>query len=608
MIAHRARWMVLAFALIARGASAQNAGTPPQDDVIARAMRDELARSMKELKMNQLDRPYFIAYTVTEHRSVGASATGGSLLTSHDRRFRALDVEVRVGDYAFDNSNFFGGMGGGMSLVAVGGDDGDYETPGGLPLDDDYLVFRRRLWLATDRAYKNALQQIAAKRAERLNRARTDSLADFTRETPTQTVDERPTAPGSRATAEALARALSGMAELRGLKTSRVRVGGASSRTWYINSEGTSYLVSRPSAGMTVTATAQSPDGRTISDATDVWTPSLDSLPPREQLQQTVRALALRLDSVRAAPLMERYSGPVLFEGRAAAELFSEQFVPALIAQRASGMGAALAAMGRGGQSFSDRVGSRVLPEYLSVIDDPTIESWKGVPLIGGYKVDDEGVLGRRKTLIDGGILASLLSTRTPVRGISNSSGNNRGGGAAPSNVIVQSSRSVSAAELRKLLLETVARRRLPFGIVVRALGTGGALDDPEAFRSFMQSSSGGRDALLTYRVYPDGREELVRDAHIQPPGVAAFKDIMAVSDSVYLFQDTGMSSVTRSLQTMMMAGPSGSGPSSFVVPSLLLEDVTFAKEEADLPSPPLSAPPGGTPLNLRQRDRDRGS
>src|SRR5439155_12339910 len=175
-------------------------------------MRDELTRSMKELRLAQLERPYYIAYRVQEAQSLNASASYGSLLGTHESRLRTLSVEVRVGDYAFDNTNFFGG-GGMMMSVGFGGFDMSFES-GELPLDDNYLEIRRQLWLATDAAYKEAVETLAAKRASLLNRARTDSLADFTKEQPTQTSDEIAAALPDRARVEALLRELSNVREL----------------------------------------------------------------------------------------------------------------------------------------------------------------------------------------------------------------------------------------------------------------------------------------------------------------------------------------------------------------------------------------------------------
>src|SRR5215831_13908829 len=88
---------------------------PPAGDVVMRAMQDELARSMKKLVLENLQRPYFVAYRAVETEGCSATASFGALVNSNCEPAgtavsRTLAVEVRVGDYARDNSNFFAPM------------------------------------------------------------------------------------------------------------------------------------------------------------------------------------------------------------------------------------------------------------------------------------------------------------------------------------------------------------------------------------------------------------------------------------------------------------------------------------------------------------------
>ena len=568
------------------------------DDVVGRAMRDELTRSMKELRLAQLERPYYIAYRVQESVSLGASASYGSLLGSRESRLRTLSVEVRVGDYAFDNTNFFGG-GGMMMSVGFGGFDMSFES-GELPLDDNYLEIRRQLWLATDAAYKEAVETLAAKRASLLNRARTDSLADFTKEQPTQTSDEIAAALPDRARVEALLRELSNVRELTALYSSGVTLSATNVRTRYINSEGTSYSMARPLITLSANGSTQALDGQALGGLVQFVARTEDGLPQHDELLRQVRALGLHLDSLRNAPVMDRYSGPILFEGRAAAELFSQQFAPALAAQRRPGTGDPSMSMmleraaGRGGGSFSEKIGSRVLPEFLTVIDDPTAREQRGVPLLGTFKVDDDGVAGRRKIVIENGILKSLLTTRNPVEGFDHSTGNDRGFGAGPSNLIVEAGAAESVAQLKARLLTLVKKRGLAYGVIVRELGSGAAMiaDDPMSMMAMMRDrGAGGQSVFLAYKVYPDGREQLVRSARLTDVNAQSFKDVVAASSSPVVFAGGPGSRGPFG----MMDGMFGAtvGLTSYVVPSLLFEDLALTKVMGELPKPPLSAPPG---------------
>ena len=573
--------------------------TSAQDDALGRALRDELARSMKDLRLDQLERPYFIAYRVHESQSFEVSATSGSLMGGSESRERMLMPEVRVGDYAFDNTNFggFGGMMVGISFASGG----MMSLSGGLPLDDDYLELRRHIWLATDAMYKQAAETFAAKRAALLNRARRDTLADFSRATPTQSADELPAITLDRADGESLVRALSAMPELARLDHSSIAMSAGNTRSRLINSEGTLSVISRPLIAISASGSTQAADGEPLNAGMHAYARSLQTLPTRDQLALALRTMALRLDSLRAAPVLERYDGPVLVAGRAAAELFAETFAPALSGRRRPEAGqpdfsAMMEATGRSVANFTDKVGSRVLPSFLSVLDDPTISEHGGEALFGSYRVDDDGVLAQRKTVVDNGTLKLVLTTRTPVQGSTQSTGNRRGSGVSPSNLIVSSASGVSEVELRSRLLALVKQRGLAYGVVVRELGSASPIsDDPMSFFSAMRNRGAGRRVLLAYRLYPDGREELVRGARLADVTAQSFKDILAVSStSTVLHRPATGSDFPFPMELMGMEEVGASMPlASYVVPSMLFDDLSLTHDTGDRPKPPLSGPPG---------------
>ena len=565
------------------------------DDALGRAMRDELARSVKELKLADLDRPYFIAYRVDEVDGVMAMGTRGTLLGSNRARGRYLTVELRVGDYTFDNTGAFGAMGfAGMRGRGSMLGEGDGE----LPLDDDYLAIRREIWLATDAAYKQALESLNAKRAAAVNRVKTDSLPDFWRDTATQTVDEQPLARMSIEQIESLVRALSGTRELAALDGGGVRMRVAGTRVRYVSSEGTAFLLARPTVELSASGTAQGTDGMAVAGTFTIFGRSPADLPSAAALAERMRALALHVDSLRKAPIVERYKGPVLFEGRAAAQLFADAFAPTLVGRRGQNQSDVMSEFierARGGDpadSEKGGAGSRVLPAFLDVVDDPTVAVLGDQPLLGGYKVDDDGVPGRRTRLVEGGVMKAVLATRTPVEGATRSTGNRRGFAAAPSNLIVESRESMEAAELRRRFLAAVQKHGLQYGLVVREIGggaMGGYEDDPMMFMAAM-SGRGGRRAAAVYRVYADGREELLRPMQISGVTASTFKEIVAVSRArTVLHQPVGFGG-----GMFMMAMRSG-GPASvasFAVPAMLFDDVSLSKQTGEPQKPPIIPPP----------------
>jgi hypothetical protein len=579
-------------ALVAVSALAQ-AQSQQRESVVARAMSDELARTMAELRLEKADRPYFVAYTITEQDGSGAAASFGSLLGTNRSRGRMLRVEVRVGDYAFDNTNFFSAPT--LSEVGMRAFLGVYE----LPLDDDYLEIRRQIWLATDGAYKAAVEGVAGKRAALLNRTRTDSLADFSEAEVTHTTDELPPIVFDLAAGEALVRDLSRAGGTPSIYTSNVSVGAGNARTFYLNSEGTSYVRSRAMVTLTANAATQAADGMPLSNSLRVSARSMAAFPSRDQLAAQIREMYATLDTVRTASLIDRYNGPVLFEGRAAAELFSETFAPALAASRKAVSGNAqsemmasiLSGSSQRGTSLAEKLGARVLPDFLSVVDDPTLAEHGHVPMLGGYTVDDQGVRARPTRLIESGILKTLLSSRTPVEGVPRSSGNFRSGAVSPSNLIVETANGLSDAALRERLLALAKARGLPFAIVVRTIGGGGASGSAMSMILAVSRPGGaerGRNVLRAYKLYADGHEECVRGAQLLGANVDAFKGIVAASATSTVLHGSGAGGIN----SILSAAGGGSALATFVVPSLLFDDLTMTKRQDELPKPPFSVPP----------------
>jgi predicted Zn-dependent protease len=608
--ARRGRRVIRRFALLAAAAWFGLAASPvrAQTDATERAMRDEMARTMAKLQLAKLEKPYFISYRVVESDGVAASASFGSLISSSQQpRGRTLSVQLRIGDYSFDNTNFsaIGSFGGFDMSALTGGDQ--------LPQDDNYTELRRQIWLATDAAYKQALEQIAGKRAALQNVTQTEPMPDFSKETPLTLTDERPRVELSRADAEALVRELS--ATFRALPNAyscTVSLSVRNARSLYFNSEGTFYVHSIPRIEVHATEQTQATDGMPLADSITLLAHSMDALPSRPEMVARIRDMASRLESLRSAPLLSRYNGPVLFEKDAAAELFSELFAPALIAHRESvggnsQMEALMASMmSRGGNSsFQDKIGSRVLPEWLGVSDNATLTEFAGARMLGGYQADNDGVRSRETVLISGGILKTLLNGRTPAQGVPQSTGNQRGG-VAPSNIIVTAEKSLTADEMKQELLRQINKRGLPFGIIVRKVGVPAAANPSDIFAGVMAmvgNSTGGqggrgKSVELAYEIFPDGHEQLARGAELTGASADSFKDILAASkdEAVYSapFGSNAFSDLAASF--MESSGYSGAGLGgpivTYVVPSLLFEDMTFSRPPQELPKLPYTSPP----------------
>jgi predicted Zn-dependent protease len=532
-----------------------------EEDIVGRAMHDEMQRSMQKLRLEQLDKPYFISYLVVDNELKAVAATLGSVLSSTENNTRSLMVIVRVGDYETDSGNFLSMLSGLEGLGAT-------MTAGTtqLPLDDNYNELRRKIWLATDRAYKKALEDLSGKQAVLQNKNRTEKIADFSKALPVSITDLAPRVHFDVPKATSLVRETSAVfRQTPSIQTSRVQLVMFNHQERYLNSEGGSFTRLQPRVSLRATASAQAPDGLPLSDFVADYGYSLKDLPSESALLTQVRDLQAEIGRLQAAPVQDRYEGPVLFEGQAAVEVFSHHFAGGLVAVPAlvSSNDQLEQAFRQQSNGMLDKVGLQVLPHFMDVVDDATATHEKDSLLFGGYKVDEEGVSPRRTTLVEHGILKTLLTSRAPVRGIAASTGNLRELGVAPSNLFVSGDMTSTPEELRKRLVESAKSEGNPYGIVVRRLS--------------------GKTATVAYRIYPDGREELVRNADISELTAASFKRISAVSDQRIVYTEVAPFK-TSPFGLNLAAGVQPLV--SYVVPSMLFSDVTIEKPSGESPKP----------------------
>ncbi len=563
-----------------------------QDDVALKAMKDEMARSITELQLQKMDKPYFLAYRMDEINQTVVSAMLGSVTEEQPSRVRLIGVEIRVGDYALDNSNYF-------SLRNFGNAAGMFNSISQAPLDDNYQQIRRDFWLATDTQYKKALEDLSAKRAALEMRKHTDDVPDFSKESPnTQADPPEKTQAGDEL--KALARDVSAVfkntPEIYG---SSVDLQYRNYYTRYINSEGSSFRRAQPLFKLQISARTQAPDGLPISDSIELYGRTLADLPAKDVLISRTHAMADRIMKLRTASSLEHYNGPVLFEGDAAGEIFAQQFATGLMAVRTPlsddprfevFFNQMMAQMG--GASYVDKIGGRVLPEFLNVSDNPLVPDYKGARLLGASKIDDDAVKTRETKLVEHGVLKTLLSTRVPVRSIPHSTGSRRGWGPAPGNLFVTSEKSLTQDELRKELLRRVKDRGLDYGVIVRRVGGGAAASFMKMAARMAQQGGQGSDSLAeVYKLYPDGHEELVQGVELSEMTPGTFKDIVAVGDAPVVYTDEFIPRVGA----LFAGGASASSDVpivSCIVPSMLFEEVSLAKSQGPFPNPPVSPSP----------------
>jgi predicted Zn-dependent protease len=450
-------------------------------DPVLQAMRAELERSKSALKLEGMAAPYYIDYRVTDMEANVAEAAFGALRTDVRARFRFLRVTVRVGDYKQDS--FFGQGQGGMDF---------------MPLDNDVVALRHQIWLATDNAYKAATEALTAKQAQLKQYSVDQPVDDFARTEPVVMI-------GPLVRLEVDSKPWHKLLEnASGLYTSDPQIESLDAgfsftavNRYFVNSEGTIVRSGQTAYDVHFAASTQAADGMRLDRSRGYYVTNTKELPSEATFLADAAKLLGTLKQLRDAPIAdEEYRGPVLFSADSSATVLGD-----LVGDNILGVKPDLGQPARTKGAFATSYKSRVLPDFLSVIDDPTLASINGTSLMGKYDVDDEGVKATPVSVIENGKLVNYLMGRAPIRDFATSNGHGRArlpqGGPAPSlgTMMVRASESLSPEELKKKLIEICQQRELPFGYYVETMG-------PQ------------RAPRLLYKIWvKDGHEELVRGA-----------------------------------------------------------------------------------------------
>lgn len=572
-----------------------------QNQILLRALRDELDRSMANLKLENSPSPYFLSYLVKDSSSLSITANSGALTLNNESRNRTLRTDLRVGDYALDNSNF----------MSMSSSMNPFATTRPLPIDDDYNAIRRQLWLETDRIYKQALDTLAKKKAYLQNTVRTEAIPDFSKEEKLNVTAQEPARPASRARWAGAIEDISRIfLKQEKILKSRVTMDARTVTTYYVNSEGTVSIEPAVTTRLTISASAQADDGMPLKDFLVYTAKDPDELPSRDAIALEVQKMIERLASLRSAPVVEEYSGPVLFEGESAAEVIAQALVPNLLARKPplSDNQQAAAMAGRMENPYQNKVNAKILANFVSVRALPSIKSIGGRPLWGAYTIDEEGVRAQDVLLIEKGMLKGFLMTRSPVKGFEKSNGYSRGGSAAPGVIKVDSDKKLPMAGLKKLLIDKVKEEGLSFGYLVQSILPPSEAFDPEEIdvRSMMMSQMQPNPSAVNLtkptrilKVYSDGREEAVRGAAFGSISLNSLKDLLASSDEdfVYDFQSAvgGMGGVSGLLG--MLLGSSGMPamdyPATVITPAFIMQGIDIKKPTGDYRKPPIVGYPG---------------
>jgi predicted Zn-dependent protease len=529
-------------------------------DVLLSTMQQELQRAQGEL--GKLDPPpYFMSYAIHDQSMEMAVGSQGSLVSSMHVRTRSADVIVRVGSPALDNTH--------------GDNRPSGMSSGAIPLADDPDAISHVLWQLTYGEYRKASQAyLKVKTATEVNAKEEDTSPDFSQEASQIHADysELAAAPDQQVLEKMVRRYSAWFAKYPYVYRSAVSVVAQRARWHFVSTEGTRIIAPSATVRMTIEAETQAEDGMELMRIETFQAEAAGHLPGETEIAARVDKMAADLKALRSAPLAEPYDGPALLSGRAAAVFFHEVLGHRLEGHRQRGENE--------GQTFAKKLNEPVLPDFLSVIDDPTQRAWQGLDLAGWYEYDDEGVPARRVDVIKNGVLKSFLMSRMPIKDSGKSNGHGRAQpGLMPTgrqaNLIVTSSHTVHDAELRQKLIEEVKRQGKPYGLYFEDIEGGFTLTQRALPQAFLVLP------ILVWRVYPDGRpDELTRGVDIVGTPLAAMGRILLTGEKTEVFNG-------------ICGAESGSVPVSAAAPAMLFSDIEVQKRAHSLNRPPILPPPG---------------
>ncbi len=551
---------------------------PAERDLLLETLAAELDRSKKGLK-GEPDAPlFYLSYRVADGDSWGQSASFGALEGSQNLRgaltgrIRILDVSVRVGTRQLDNTHRL-----------RGGSRYDMDVMGRpLPVEDEPGPLSVAIWRATHDAYRSATRGIIRVRANvAVKASEDDKAADFSDDKPHQQLDPRaqPLEKLVDTVAwEARVKKLSALFKSHpDLLRGSVGVQMVSSTHYFVDSEGARLREPRFSARVMFNGVVRAADGMDLELYDSVEASTAEGLPDDAELTRRTTRLIERLEALKKAPAIEPWAGPAVITNRAAGVFFHEIFGHRIEGHRQKDADE--------GQTFTKRLGKSVVPDFISVTDDPTRREYEGTPLNGFYKFDEEGQPAQKASLVDHGILRGFLIGRSPITGFPNSNGHGRAMPGLPpvsrqGNLLVDSSNQLPVAKLRERLIAEVKARGKPFGLWFEEISGGftntrtGGL--PQAFKVLPQ---------VVFKVYADGRpDELVRGVDLVGTPLTSFERILATGDDFRIFNG-------------YCGAESGWVPVSAVAPSLLVAEIEVERRASGherapiLPPPPMAKP-----------------
>lgn len=514
--------------------------------------KKELDRNFKELQKEELP-PYYISYNITDVNSFSLISRFGNLIRNNSENSRILDVDLRVGDYSFDNTHLIRGL---------AFDFGSANSTNLLPIEDKEKALKVALWYATDKDYKSAIERYEKALTNKAVKIEEEDLSgDFTKENKVEYFGYKDSIFDFNSTPwiEKINRLSSMFSDIEMIFDGQVSLQIEKKRKYFVNTEGSKISWDESSARIFVYCNTKAEDGMSLPLYESYYSKTLDGLPSEEKIKKDILNLRKTLLELREAPTMTTFSGPAILSGDAAGVFFHEIFGHRVEGHREKDPNSS--------QTFKQSINKKILPDFIDIVFDPTKKKLGEVELSGYYKYDDEGVKAQRVVSVDGGVFKSFLMSRSPIEGFSKSNGHGRKqegykAVSRQSNLIVSSKVKKSFEELREELLVLCKESEKDFGLYFEKVQGGFTFTNrtiPNAFNV---------QPLVVYKIYADGRpDELVRGVDLIGTPLSTFNNIVSASNNTKVFNG-------------VCGAESGGVPVSAASPDLLVSNIEVQKKK----------------------------
>ncbi len=532
-------------------------------ELILKTMAEELNRSFKVLSKQKPYPVYFMQFEVMDEGQLNITATLGAIEEENEMRNRYLDVDVRVGSFKLDNTHEIRGA----EEYAW------WSEPIPVPIDDNPKSLKNILWLETDKEFKSAQERFIKVLNERQVKVlESDTSPDFSTVPAVKYIEKTKDLNLNRELWKDILRRSSAI--FRGypwIYNSSVSLRASVLTKYLVNTDGSQLKHSSIRYRINIYAATMAEDGMELYLSFPFVVTDEKNLPDETTIKIQLDSLIKNLEALKNAPMVEPYSGPAIMMNRACGVFFHEIFGHRIEGHRQKSEFE--------GQTFTKKLNEKIMPEFISVYDDPTMEKFDGKDLNGHYLFDDEGVKSQRVVVVENGVLKGFLMSRSPIANFPKSNGHGRRQYgrkvvARQGVLYVKSTKEVSIEELRNALIEECKKQNKPYGLVFYDISGGFTTTGREGPQTFKVIP------LFVKRVYVDGRpDEVVRGVDIVGTPLLSLSKIILTGNDYDIFNGT-------------CGAESGWVPVSSISPSILVSEIEVEKKSKGQDRPPILPSP----------------